>query len=167
MAEEDVEIFYKQAMSYMEQGEKRKAIEFFDKTIKMDPSYTPAWNDKGIAYMELKEFDDAFKCFEKVMIIDPTNSMPIYNMGYVLILQEKYKDAVHAFEMFLDRYPEEKNNFYKYGLYLKATAHYKLKQYDPAKVLLERAVKRDKLFKEARDLMITILQEEQNISLTD
>ncbi len=164
MAEEDVEIFYKQAMSYMEQRETRKAIEFFDKTLEMDPNYTPAWNDKGVAYMELEEFDNAVKCFEKVMIIDPTNSMPIYNMGYVLILQEKYKDAVQAFDMFLTRYPEEKNDFYKYGLYLKAKAHYGLKEYDAAKELLDRAVNMDRLFKEARDLMITILKEEKKQS---
>ena len=162
MAEEDVEIFYKQAISYMGQGETRKALEFFDKTIKMEPNYGPAWNDKGVAHMELKEFDDAMKCFEQVMTIDNTNSMPIYNMGYVLIMQEKYEDAVNAFEMFLSRYPGQ-DAFYRHALYLKAQAHYELKQYDEAKELLDLAVKKDRLFKEARDLMIKILKEEQNL----
>ena len=167
MAEEDVEVLYKQALSYMEQGEKQRAIEFFDKTLEMDPNYSPAWNDKGIVYMELKNFDEALKCFDNVMKVDPSNSMPVYNMGYVLLLQERYEDAVHAFDMFLERYPEEKNDFYKFALYLKAQAHYKLKQYDQAKNLLDQAIKRDRIFKEARDLMIQILQEEQNIKPTD
>jgi len=54
--------------------------------------------------------------------------------------------------------------FFKFALYLKAQTHYGLKQYDPAKILLDRAVRMDRLFKEAKDLMIKILQEEHNIS---
>jgi lipoprotein NlpI len=167
MAEQDVEVLYKQALSYMEQGDKQMAIEFFNKTIEMDPNYSPAWNDKGIVHMELKEFDEAFKCFDNAMRIDSSNSMPVYNMGYVLLMQEKYEKAVHAFDTFLERYPDEKNDFYKYGLYLKAEAHYKLKQYDQAKKLLDEAIKRDRIFKEARDLMIKILQDEKNIKPTN
>jgi lipoprotein NlpI len=163
MAEEDVEIFYKQALSFMEQGEPRKAIEFFNKTTNMEPNYIPAWNDKGIALMEVKEFDEALKCFETVMTIDPSNSMPIYNMGYVLIMLERYEDAVKAFEMFLREYPGT-DDFYRYGLYLKAEAHYKLKEYEAAKLLLDKAIRKDKLFKEARDLMIQILKDEQKQS---
>jgi tetratricopeptide (TPR) repeat protein len=166
MAEQDVEVLYKQALSYMEQGDKQMAIEFFNKTIELDPNYSPAWNDKGIVHMELREFDEALKCFDSVMRVDPSNSMPVYNMGYVLLIQERYEDAVHAFDMFLERYPEEKNDFYRFALYLKAEAHYKLKQYDQAKELLDKAIKRDRLFKEARDLMIKILQEEKNIKPT-
>ena len=160
MAEEDVEIFYKQAISCMEQGDHRKAIEFFNKTTNMDPSYIPAWNDKGIAFMELKEFDEALKCFETVMTIDQSNSMPIYNMGYVLLMLERYEDAVQAFDMFLTRYSGG-GDFYRYALYLKAEAHYGLKDYEPAKLLLDEAISKDRLFKEARDLMIKILQDEQ------
>jgi lipoprotein NlpI len=163
MAEEDIEIFNKQAMSYMGQGEYEKAIDFFDKIIAMDPMYTPAWNDKGVAFMEMKEFDQALECFEKVMTIDPTNSMPIYNMGYVFLILERYEDALQAFELFFSRYPG-KDDFYRYALYLKAKAHYGIKEYEPAKDLLEKAILKDKLFKEARDLMIQILQEEQKNS---
>lgn len=166
MAEEDVEVLYKQALSYMEQGDKQMAIEFFNKTIEMDPNYGPAWNDMGIVYMELKNYDEAFKCFDNVMRIDPSNSMPVYNMGYVLLLQNKFKEAVHAFDVFLTRYPEEKNDFYKYALYLKAEAHYGLNEYSQAKELLDKAIKRDRLFKEARDLMIKMLQNEKNIHPT-
>jgi lipoprotein NlpI len=163
MAEQDVEVLYKQALSYMKQGEKQRAIEFFDKTLEMDPNYSPAWNNRGVVCMELKDFDEALKCFDNVMRVDPSNSMPVYNMGYVLLMQEKYEEAVHAFDMFLTRYPEEKNDFYKFALYLKAEAHYNLKQYDKAKELLDEAIKRDRIFKEARDLMIKILQDEKNI----
>ena len=51
MSNEDVEMFYEQAMSYLGQGESKKAIEFFNKALKIDEMYLPAWNDKGVAYM--------------------------------------------------------------------------------------------------------------------
>jgi len=44
-------------------------------------------------------------------------------------------------------------------LYLKALGHYNLKEYEEAQKLLETAIKKDKTFKDARDLYITILNE--------
>jgi Tfp pilus assembly protein PilF len=49
MSNEEVEMFYEQAMSYLGQGESKKAIEFFNKALKIDEMYLPAWNDKGVS----------------------------------------------------------------------------------------------------------------------
>lgn len=159
MSEEDVEMFYQQAISFMGQGETKRAVEFFDKALAIDPMYSPAWNDKGIALMELKDYKGALECFDKVMNIDPVNSMPIYNMGYALLISEEYEKSVAAFDLFLDRY-SGKDDFYKYALFLKAEGHYNLKQYDQARELLEKSLHRDKTFKEARELLIKVLNEE-------
>lgn len=153
MAEEDAEIMYKQAMSYLGQGETDKAIEFFNKALEMDQFYAPAWNDKGVAYMELQDYTNALDCFERVTILNPNISMPLYNKGYVQLMLEKYKDSVQTFDIFLDNYPF-KDDFYKYALYLKAKGHYNLKEYAAAEKLLNKALKKDKKFNEARDLLL-------------
>ena len=158
MTNEEVEMFYEQAMSYMGQGESKKAIEFFDKALKIDEMYLPAWNDKGVAFMELKEYTKALDCFQRVGYLDPGIAMPLYNKGYVLLMLERYEDAVETYRIFLDAYPF-RDDFYRYALFLKAQGHYHLKQYDDAKELLEKAIKKDKTFKEPRDLLIKILKE--------
>lgn len=158
MSNEEVEMFYEQAMSYLGQGESKKAIEFFDKALKIDEMYLPAWNDKGVAFLELKEYTQALDCFQRVGYLDPGISMPLYNKGFVQLKLEKYEEAVETFRIFLEAYPF-RDDFYRYALYLKAEGHYHLKQYDDAQKLLEKAIKKDKTFKEARDLLIKILNE--------
>jgi len=161
MSNEDVEMFYKQAMSYLGQGESKKALEFFNKALKIDEMYLPAWNDKGVALLELKDYTRALDCFERVIYLNPELSMPLYNKGYVQLMLERYGDSVETFNNFLIRYPF-KDDFYKYALYLKAKGHYGLKEYEDAKILLEKAIKKDKSFKEARELLISILNKPGN-----
>ncbi len=159
MSEQDVEMFYKQAMSYLGQGEIDKAIEFFDKALTVDDWYLPAWNDKGVALLEKQEYGLALDCFEKVILLDPVSSMPLYNKGYLQLILENYADSIETFDSFLERY-QNKDDFYKYALYLKGKAHYNLKEYKKAHETLEESILHDKTFKEARELIIKVLNEE-------
>ncbi len=158
MTREDVEMFYKQAMTYLGEKEIKKAIEFFNKALQIDDMYLPAWNDLGVAFLELEDYDQALVCFQKVVLLEPEVPISFYNKGYVELMLEKYKDSVETFGIFLENYPQ-KNDFYKYALYLKAMGHYNLKEYEDAQKLLETAIKKDKSFKDARDLYIKILNE--------
>jgi len=160
MTEQDVEMFYKQAMSYLGQGDTEKAIEFFDKAIKMDDWYLPAWNDKGVALLELEDYRGALNCFEKVVMLDPVSSMPLYNKGYVQLILGDYEDSIATFDIFLERYMN-KDDFYKYALYLKAKGHYSLKEYTEANETLEDALAKDKTFKEARELLLMVINEQK------
>ena len=158
MTSKEAEMYYKQAMSFLEQRETKKALEFFDKSLEMDDQYLSAWNDKGVALLELKEYLQALDCFERVIILDPSSYMPLYNKGYVLLLLEEHAKSVKTFEIFLARYPH-KDDFYKFALYLKAKGHYGLKDYEKAHKLLVEAINKDKTFKEARELLILVLNE--------
>jgi lipoprotein NlpI len=158
MSDQDVEMFYKQAMSYMGQGDTEKAIEFFDKALKIDDWYLPAWNDKGVALLELEDYNNALFCFEKVITLDPVSSMPLYNKGYVQLIIGDNAGSVETFDTFLERYLN-KDDFYKYALYLKAKGHYNLKEYEKANEALEDALTKDKTFQEARELLLLVLNE--------
>lgn len=152
MAIKEAEMFYKQAMSFLEQGKVDKSIEFFDSALKIDKEYVSAWNDKGVALMELGKYTDALECFEQVVRLEPGDNMAWYNRGYVLLILEEYQESVNTFDLFLGRY-SKKDDFYKYALYLRAQGFYNLKEYDESLKLVKKALKIDKKFKEARDLM--------------
>lgn len=152
MAIKEAEMFYKQAMSFLEQGKLDKSIEFFDSALKIDKEYISAWNDKGVALMELGKYHDALECFEQVVRLEPGDNMAWYNRGYVLLILEEYQESVNTFDLFLGRY-SKKDDFYKYALYLRAQGFYNLKEYDESLKLAKEALKIDKKFKEARDLM--------------
>ncbi len=160
MANENVEMVYEQGVSYMGQGELDKALEFFDKALQLDNYYLPAWNDKGVILLENKDFRGALDCFERVIILNPADPLSYYNKGYVQLLLEDYKGSIETFQSFLDIYMK-KNDFYRYALLLKAKSHRALNENDEALRLLEIAVKKDRSFKEARDMYIEILREQK------
>jgi Tetratricopeptide repeat. len=158
MAIKEAEMFYKQAMSFLEQGKVDKSIEFFDSALKIDKEYVSAWNDKGVALMELGKYHDALECFEHVVRLEPGDNMAWYNRGYVLLILEEYQESANTFDLFLGRY-SKKDDFYKYALYLRAQGFYNLKEYNESLKLVKEAIKIDKKFKEARDLMELIGKE--------
>lgn len=152
MAIKEAEMFYKQAMSYLDQEKIGKSIEFFENALNIDKDYVSAWNDKGVALMELEKYQEALKCFEQVIRLEPGDNMAWYNRGYVLLILDEYQEAVNTFDLFLGRYPK-KDDFYKYALYMKAKGLYSLKKYDESLELTKKALKKDRRFKEARELM--------------
>jgi tetratricopeptide (TPR) repeat protein len=158
MALKEAEMFYKQAMEFLNQGNINKSIEFFDSATNIDNNYVIAWNDKGVALMELEKFQDALKCFEKVIRLEPSDNMAWYNRGYVLLILEEYQEAVNTFDLFMGR-QSKKDDFYKYALYMKAKGLYCLKEYDQSLDTVKEALKKDKRFKEARELMMLIENE--------
>jgi lipoprotein NlpI len=158
MATKEAEMFYKQAMSFLDQGKIDKSIEFFNNALNIDKDYVSAWNDKGVALMELGKYPEALKCFEEVIRIEPGDNMAWYNRGYVLLILEEFSESVNTFDLFLGRYTK-KDDFYKYGLYLKASGLYNLEKYDEALEAIKESLKKDKNFKEARELMKLIGEE--------
>jgi tetratricopeptide (TPR) repeat protein len=158
MATKEAEMFYKQAMSFLDQGKIGKSLEFFENALNVDKDYVSAWNDKGVALMELGKYPEALECFEQVIRLEPGDNMAWYNRGYVLMILEEYQEAVNTFDLFLARY-SKKDDFYKYALYMKAKGLYSLKKYDESLKLTKKALKKDKKFKEARELMNLIGEE--------
>ena len=158
MTNKEVEMFYKQAMSFLGQGETRKAVDFFDKALKFDDQYFPAWNNKGVALLELKDYRQAVECFEQVIHLNPADKMALYNNGYALLMLKEYQRSVEIFDYFLANC-SQKNDFFKFGLYLQAKGFYGLKKYDKARSLLNDALKIDKKFTEAQELLNQILED--------
>ena len=160
MTNKEAEMFYKQGMSFLGQGETRKAVEFFDKALKFDDKYFPAWNNKGVALLELKDYHQAAESFQNVININAADKMALYNKGYALLMLEEYQQSVEILDYFLANC-SRKNDFFKFGLYLQAKGFYGLKEYDKAISLLNDAIKVDKNFKEAQELLNQIVKEKE------
>lgn len=158
MVNKETEMFHKQAMAFLAQGETQKALEFFDKALKHDDKYFPAWNNKGIALLELKDYQGAAECFENVIKLNPADKLALYNRSYALIMLGEYQLAVELLDFFLGNI-SRKSDFFKFGLYLQAKGFYELKEYDKARSLLNDSLKKDKNFKEAQELLNQVLNE--------
>ncbi|MEG3224783.1 MAG: hypothetical protein BME94_04430 [Methanobacteriales archaeon Met13] len=144
-------MLYKQAMTFLENGNAKKSLVFLEQALKVDRNYLPAWNNKGVVLLELQDYRGAVKCFDAVIRLDPGDNMAWYNKGYAHFILEEYQESVQSFDIFLARRPEE-DDFRKFALYLQAKDYYELKKYKNAQKSLEKAIKMDDKFKEALEL---------------
>ncbi len=163
MVNKEAEMFQKQGMASLSQGDTKKALEFFDKALKHDDKYFPALNNKGVLLLELKDYENAEKCFEKVIQLNPADKMALYNRAYALLMLGDYQQSVELLDFFLGNV-SRKSDFFKFGMYLQAKGFYELKEYDKSRSLLNDCLKKDKNFKEAQELLNEVLKEIENNS---
>ncbi len=100
----------------------------------------------------------ALECFEQGYPTGPGDNMAWLQPGIRAHDLRRIPEAVNTFDLFLARY-SKKDDFYKYALYMKAKGLYSLKKYDESLKLTKKALKKDKKFKEARELMNLIGEE--------
>jgi tetratricopeptide (TPR) repeat protein len=58
-----------------------EALECFNKSLHLYPSYVVAVNNKGIALNNMNRFQEAFKCFEKAIQLNPKFAEAFNNKG--------------------------------------------------------------------------------------
>lgn len=160
MTKKEVEMYYKQAMTFLGQEEVERSLEFFNNALDIDDQYAPAWNNKGVALLSLKRYEEALNCFEHVIELNPLDNMVLYNKGYCLLMLKEYRLSVDTLELYLKR--SKKKDFHKFALYLQAQGFYHLKNYENAEALLLEALKKDKNFKEAHELLFAVLKEKDS-----
>ena len=86
------------ACYYQDQGNDRKAIEEFKKTLSYDPNYLKAYNALGISYDLLGDFSHAIESYKTALKINSGTDYIHNNLGYSYLLQEKVGDAIEAFK---------------------------------------------------------------------
>ena len=59
-------------------------MNYYDKALKIDPTFTLVWQNKGIVYDKLKNYTEAIKAYDKALSIDPTSTIAIGNKKLAL-----------------------------------------------------------------------------------
>jgi tetratricopeptide (TPR) repeat protein len=62
-------------------GNSEKAISYFKRVIKIQPTQHEAYNNIGIVLKNIKRFNEAIDYFNKAIKVMPTYSSPYYNLG--------------------------------------------------------------------------------------
>jgi len=117
-------------------GEKRRAIEFYERSLKNDSLNANKWFELGMIYESLNLIEDAEKCFEKVIKIDSLNGEAYNYWGYMLAERGmKLELAKKLIEKALKISPE--NGFYLDSF---GWVYFMLGEYEKAKEYLYKAV---------------------------
>jgi tetratricopeptide (TPR) repeat protein len=74
-----------------------EAIKSYEKTIKINPKDSKAWNNKGLALYNLNKSNEAIKAFDKAIEINSQDSDAWYNKGITLAKLGKFDEAIKAY----------------------------------------------------------------------
>ena len=121
--------------SYFMSGKAEKAIDEFDKLIKLDPS-ARSYAFMGLSYRHLGRFDDARKYFQEGVKLDPRNVSCLFNIGYIEERQGNYLRAEELFQQVLRSNPN-----YSEALLELANLQTKNKKFEEAAELLRRYIR--------------------------
>lgn len=76
----------------------KKAVEYYEKAVQIDPAFAFAWDNIGLAYRKLGDYDKALNAYTKSLEIDPYGLMPLQNMAIVYRFKKEYDKAIDAYQ---------------------------------------------------------------------
>ncbi len=68
----------------------QEAIQFYNKSIQLNPNYSAAYKNKGVVLAYSKKFKEAIQCYDKAIELKPTDSDVYKNKGAALAYLKKY-----------------------------------------------------------------------------
>lgn len=113
------EELFMQGNSFYYAKEYAKAIESYQKVIKVNPKRDDAYNNIGVTYNMQKEYDKAIESYQKAIDINPESDNAYYGLGLVYGKQEKYDKAIKAYQEAIEINPKKDNVYVNlFELYL-------------------------------------------------
>ena len=93
---------------HCELGQYAKAIQLFEKAVRINEKFAPAYNDMGIAYFRLEQYELAREYFTRATDLDDTLAEAWLNLAILQgtdanepTMADSYRKAVANFERFL------------------------------------------------------------------
>ena len=83
---------------YMVNKDDEKAIEYYERSMELNPVYPDIWFNLGCLYLKKRVFMKALACFSKMLSLDDSNSEVWGNLGVCFIQVNKYREAMKCFE---------------------------------------------------------------------
>ncbi len=88
--------FLSRAMLEIDKYNFKKANEFINKSIELNPSYTQAYMLKGDMFASMKYYDKAIDSYEKALFLDDRIAQVYYNVGNCNIYLNKKDKAIES-----------------------------------------------------------------------
>jgi tetratricopeptide (TPR) repeat protein len=84
--------------TYFGRQEYKTAVLHLEKATKIDPSFSPPYNQLGYAYRFLERYDDAEKTFQKYTQIIPDDPNPYDSYAELLMKMGRFDDSIKNYE---------------------------------------------------------------------
>ena len=92
------ETYYQIGATYVQTGNIKKALFYFEKTVKENPDHDLALYDLGYFYDQEDKINKSIKYYNQYLDIDPYNQYVWFNLGTVYNKADKFDNALEAYE---------------------------------------------------------------------
>ncbi len=75
----------------------QKALQEYQKVLKLNPSNNQAHNNLGLVYKDMGDLDRAATEYMQLIAIEPNNAKAYHNLGTIYYLQGRFSEAVQEF----------------------------------------------------------------------
>ncbi len=103
-----LEAFHNRGVALVQKKSSKRAIRYFDRTIKIDPDYTMAYLNRGIAYKNIKQYSKALKDFAICIEKNPGMRAPYYQRALTHYGRRHYLKAAADLKSLLANIPDDK-----------------------------------------------------------
>jgi tetratricopeptide (TPR) repeat protein len=97
-----------------------RALQEFDKAVKIDPSSFKAYLWRGRVYLKMGHYDKATADFKMVVKLKPDYARPYHNLGWLYYQKGKYEESIKYLNKAIELEP---NNGWAY--YTRGRSHFK------------------------------------------
>ena len=115
--------------NYDDKKEYDKAIESYQKALKINPKKDEAYYNMGIAYYHLGEFTKVIECYRKALQINSQKSEAYSNLFELQLTQNKPFDKVLE-DKYVELFQDKKERFIKYEMLKVLEAIYSNQKYN-------------------------------------
>jgi len=98
---------FKQGLAYLDNGQFRRAIAFFNRAIETKPESADAYFGRGLVYHQVEQYQEAIADFDRAIGIDPEHPYAHFQRGSVYHQLEQYEQAVADFTRAIEIRPDE------------------------------------------------------------
>ena len=105
--ENDPVALVKQSIAFIEEGQNDRAISYCNKAIKINPSYSEAYNTRGRSYYGKHQYDKAISDYNEALNINPLQAAAYNNRGIIYGSKGQYDKAIYDFNKALDVDPRD------------------------------------------------------------
>ena len=121
--------------TYDNQKEYIKAIQAYQKAIKLNPKYSDAYYNLGIMYVNEGQYDKAIEVYQKAIELNPKNDMAYNNMGIAYESNNEHIKAIQSYQKAIKLNPKYSDAYYNLGI-----VYGKEDEYDKAIEVYQRAI---------------------------
>lgn len=90
--------YYEKGREYFDLGALEHAVDFYRRSLELEPKSAEVYLSLGHAYLRLKKQQDAGKAFKQATVLDPDIAEAHYGLGLHYFGLDKYRNAAEAFK---------------------------------------------------------------------